>query len=282
MKNSHTANANGTATKTATPSSTETFPNLTGEATLEPHSISPFQSQESAQIDPADSGAPVEDEAYFVSQICSHWNKSFDSVLEVGRLLNKAAATMPKKTFRRKFAAQLPFTYSVAQRLRKLGRSERINAPENRPFLPFSWNTLAAIDNLSDEAFGRGVREKIITPQCQFKDIKRLRDEQDRDEKINDLRKSRATDSNSRGQEASPVAKGDKSLSRLRPTEKLKAIEKRMKAAANKPAPLHIWMPNTFVQDAHLDELATLVEELNRQLPQQYPFISEVRMGGPK
>jgi len=216
---------------------------------------------------PSDPGTPdappVEDEAYLASQICVHWNKSFDSVLECGRLLEKAAAMMPRKAFRKKFVERLPFTYSVAQRLRNLAKSPRINDPKYRPYLPFSWNTLAAINTLSEDGFQHGVETGIISPKCQYKHVKKLRDEFPDPE-----------ESGIGSTSASAVPLSGR-------TKQLHDMKVKMAEWTAKPRPLFVWIASNVVEK-HRSEWAKLVEDLNQRLPQEYPFISEVRTGEPK
>ena len=221
---------------------------------------------------PGKPGTPVEDEAYLVSQICLIWNKSLDGVLDVGDLLNKLAQLVGKPKFKKKIVAQLPFTYSVAQRLRKLAKSARINDPKYRPLMPFSWNTLAAIDNLSDAAFQHGVEHGIIRPKCQFKDIKKLRDEFPEPEPA-------ATGSSSAsGSGAASATVAPPKGVRSKRLHDIKAKNAEREASdRNKPRPLFLSVFAATLEH-HRPELAKLVEELNTRLPQEYFFISEVRL----
>ncbi len=231
------------------------------------------------QGDSADPGAPgkaeappVEDEAYLASQICLVWNKSLDGVLEVGRLLNRAAGMMGKRPFKNRFVAQLPFTYSVAQRLRKLAKSKRINDPRYRPLMPFSWNTLAAIDNLTDAAFQHGIEHGIITSKCEFKRIKKLRDEFPEPQAEATGSSSGSGSGASSATVEAPKGRYSSRLQKIK--ERTAAWEEKLK---NKPRPLFLSVFSVTLE-YHRPELAKLVEELNQRLPQEYPFISEVSL----
>ncbi len=218
---------------------------------------------------PGDSGTPgkaevppAEDEESLAAQICFHWNKSLDGILEVGRLLNRAAEKLGKRHFKKTFVPKLPFSYTVAQRLRNLAKSRRINDPRYRPLMPFSWNTLTAIDNLSDAGFEYGIARGKITPKCQYKDIRDLRLK---------FPEPQAETASSATVEAT---KG----SRMKRLHEIKAkMAKRQERLKNTPRPLVIKADNVMLE-FHGPEVARLIDELNEQLPQKYTFISEVRL----
>lgn len=134
---------------------------------------------EAIEITDADEpGLPVaatKDRAYFRTEIRLRWNKARESVLEVGRLIIEAKMTLPKEEYGKFINNDLPFDYSVIQKLKRLAESQRINDPKNRSLLPHSWNTLHEIMQLPEEVFQRGVAQGIIHENCQWKDVKSLR-----------------------------------------------------------------------------------------------------------
>jgi hypothetical protein len=153
----------------------------------------------------------------------------------------------------------------VTQCLRKLKRSERINNPTYRPFLPFSWNTLGTIDNPSDAAFLYGIAHGIIAPRCQYKDIKKLRDEFPEP-----------------NEDASAATVEAPERARSRQLQDIKAKMARYQARlAKTPRPLYV-SADSVLLEFHRPELAKVVEDLNERLPKEYPFISEVRLAEPK
>ena len=254
-----------------------------------------------AEVEPPTLAPPIKDEAYYVSSIKSAWNKAFESVLEVGRLLNAAAEILQPKRFRRAFVKKLPFTYSVVRRLMKLAESPRINDPKYRRLFPVSWNTLNEIMNLPEEAFQRALRNRQINPGCQWKDINRIRREYElakqMDAKVkvtvehvesqadDELEATLGEDQDNADSEAMKEVMEKRVAAHVSGNKPLsQGVLNRNKRSAERstaPKPLYLWIA-ADVQESHRDELATLVEELNRRLPQQYAFISEVQMGVPK
>ena len=302
---------NGTAAKTAMPLINDC--RVTGESEPTTKHDLAFLVYE-AEVEPPTLAPPIKDEAYYVSSIKTAWNKAFESVLEVGRLLNAAAEILQPKRFRGAFVKKLPFSYSVARRLMNLAKSPRINDPKYRRLFPVSWNTLNEIMNLPEEAFQRALRNRQIHPGCQWKDINRIRREYDLAKQMD--AKVTVTEASPKSEDASSYrvehveSHPDDELKANWGEEQDSADPEAMKEVMEKtvaahvsgakslrqgvlnrnkrsserptaPKPLYLWIA-ADLQKAHRDELATLVEELNRRLPQRYGFISEVRMGVPK
>lgn len=121
----------------------------------------------------------TKDRTYFANQIRIRWSKARESILEVGRLIIQARETLPREEYSKFIKNDLPFNYSTLQKLKNLAQNEKINDPKNKDLLPHSWNTLCEVIHLSDEAFEAGIQRKIIRPDCQWKEVKTLREEFD-------------------------------------------------------------------------------------------------------
>lgn len=147
----------------------------------DPIAVAPHISEQTHPATPAaqeaQSDAPViKDRAYFARQIRLRWSKARESILEVGRLIVEARKTLIPEEYSKFRKVDLPFDYSVLQKLSTLAESARINDPKNKNLLPHSWNTLYEIMQLPDEAFEAGVKDGVINENCQWKNIKALRE----------------------------------------------------------------------------------------------------------
>ena len=129
----------------------------------------PRESEESAQ-------PLIKDLAYFAKQIRLRWTKARESILEVGHLILEARKTLTTEEYSKFRKTDLPFDYSVLQKLCALAESKRLNDPKNASLLPHSWNTLYEIMQLPDEAFDAGVNDGTIRQDSQWKEIKELRE----------------------------------------------------------------------------------------------------------
>jgi len=80
-------------------------------------------------------------------RITANWNKQVPTILEIGRELCEIRDKL-KRGQVGPFLKTLPFHPSVAQALMRIWRNPVLRKPEHAPFLPPSWATLAAIDEL--------------------------------------------------------------------------------------------------------------------------------------
>lgn len=153
---------------------------LDTNATLDPIAVAPnltehTETNQTVVQDVNTDASPIKDRAYFAKAIRLRWNKARESILEVGRLIIEARKTLSPEEFSKFRKLDLPFDYSVLQKLCALAESARINDPNNKRLLPHSWNTLYEIVQLPDEAFEFGVKEGIINEKTPWKKIKDLR-----------------------------------------------------------------------------------------------------------
>lgn len=69
-------------------------------------------------------------------QICAAWHASREKIIECGRLLIEAKASLPHGAFERMVERDLPFNPSTAQRLMKIARDPRLTNPAHVQHLP--------------------------------------------------------------------------------------------------------------------------------------------------
>lgn len=115
--------------------------------------------------------AKIDDSADWVRRIKGEWRKTFESVLETGRLISAAKDALDHGEFGTMIESELPFGKGTAQRLMKISADERLANPAHAPLLPPSWMALYELTKLDDEAFSARVDDGTINAGMQRKDI---------------------------------------------------------------------------------------------------------------
>jgi hypothetical protein len=100
----------------------------------------------------------------WAERITVAWQSSVEGILEAGRLLIEAKASLPHGEFAEMVESDLPFTPGTAARLMKIARDERITNPAHVPFLPPNWGTLYELTKLPDEQFEAKIADGTIRP----------------------------------------------------------------------------------------------------------------------
>ncbi len=111
------------------------------------------------------------DAATWAIRIAERWRASVEAIIDVGRLLNQAKASLAHGEFGRMIEASLPFSASTAQRLMAIARDARLSDAAHVQHLPASWGTLYELTQLSDDEFATGIQRKIIRPDMERKEI---------------------------------------------------------------------------------------------------------------
>jgi hypothetical protein len=114
----------------------------------------------------------------WADQINGAWQSSIDGIFETGRLLIRAkeAITHPPD-FEKMIDGQLRFSGSTARRLMGIAKDERLCAHVHE--VPPHWGTLYELTKLDDEAFDEALKEGLINPDMERKDVpKRPKNEQ--------------------------------------------------------------------------------------------------------
>lgn len=115
----------------------------------------------------------------WATRIAERWRASVEAILEVGRLLVEAKASLPHGQFGAMVDNDLPFNARTAQRLMAIASDGRIANATHVSYLPASWGTLYELTLISDEEFDRGIAQNIIRPDMERREIaERLRGEQ--------------------------------------------------------------------------------------------------------
>lgn len=120
-----------------------------------------------APADPesAESWAPIIQDA---------WGATVRGVIETGRLLAQAKASVVHGDWGRLCDELLPFGQRMAQQLMQIAAHERLSNPNMCSHLPPSWTALRALAALDVETFDEAVEQGVISPSLQERQAKRL------------------------------------------------------------------------------------------------------------
>ncbi|MCF8721609.1 hypothetical protein [Nitrospina gracilis] len=112
----------------------------------------------------------------FIGQITENWRKSVGGILKVARLLSEAENALTKDQWKDLISNRLPFSRTIAYKLLKVGKDNRILNPDHIEILPGSYATLHAISTLSNEEFDKAKTQGLLKPTVQRKEILDFRD----------------------------------------------------------------------------------------------------------
>jgi len=108
------------------------------------------------------------------NRICAAWQKGVESIIETGRLLVEAKASIPHGEFGKMIEIQLPFKASAAQQLMAIASDKRLTKAEHVQYLPPSWGTLYQLTKLPDDKFEAAINSEDIHPKMERKDVAAL------------------------------------------------------------------------------------------------------------
>ena len=107
--------------------------------------------------------------------ISAAWNKSFDAVIEAGRLLIAAKDDLDHGQFAKLIEDSLPFGARAAQMLMAVASDQKITNTKHASLLPPSWMTLYELTKLDEAQFSAAIAKGVIRPDMQRKDIAALK-----------------------------------------------------------------------------------------------------------
>jgi hypothetical protein len=122
--------------------------------------------------------AELRTRANFADAIGEAWTEAEENFTTIGRYLNHAKSMLNHGEFMGMVESDLPFRYSTANRLMKVAAALDAGAlPADR--LPPSYATVYELLTLSDEERRQAIKEGVVRPDMQRKDViefrKRLR-----------------------------------------------------------------------------------------------------------
>jgi len=125
----------------------------------------------------------------YVKKVQKQLNKTLQGFVEIGNILNQAHTNLNKASFLKMINEDLPFTRRTAQKLMAIANDKRITNPDYMPLLPPHWTSLHQLTYLDDEQFEYGIKEKIIYPDAERKDIIALKTASVKKQKVIDKTK---------------------------------------------------------------------------------------------
>lgn len=102
------------------------------------------------------------------------WQSTVEGILEVGRLLIEAKASLPHGEFGDMIDADLPFKPRTAQRLMVIAADDKLSNTTHVSYLPPAWGTLHAITRLPIDVFEKAIGDGTINPEVQRSTITKL------------------------------------------------------------------------------------------------------------
>ncbi|MBF0454978.1 MAG: DUF3102 domain-containing protein [Magnetococcales bacterium] len=111
----------------------------------------------------------------YVDRIKDQHTKTFEAILETGRILLEAKKEMPKGSFLDMIHEKLPFSGRTAQRFMAIASDSRISNTTHVSHLPTSWGTLYELTQLSDSQFQEGIEKGIISSKLERSLAKQLK-----------------------------------------------------------------------------------------------------------
>src|SRR5215831_2523559 len=113
----------------------------------------------------------------WAARITERWRASVESIIETGRLLLEAKATLPHGEFGAMCESQLPFGARTAQRLIAIAQDNRLSNinSAHASLLPASWSTLYELTKLSDDEFEAAVKDRKIHEGLERKEVAHMR-----------------------------------------------------------------------------------------------------------
>jgi len=101
----------------------------------------------------------------WAAQICTQLGKSVESILEIGRLLEKAKADLVHGEWGRMFTDGLvPFSQQTANKLMAIAADLVLSNPAHVRSLPPAWGTLYELSKVPDNTLKNALRDGVITP----------------------------------------------------------------------------------------------------------------------
>ncbi len=107
----------------------------------------------------------------WASRIVAAWQKSRESIIEVGGLLTEAKDSLPHGEFEAMVESELPFGARTARRLMTISGDARLTNRTHVSVLPASWGTLYELTKLSDDEWGDALNAGVIHSDMQRNEI---------------------------------------------------------------------------------------------------------------
>lgn len=107
----------------------------------------------------------------WVTRISGVWQQSVEAIIETGRLLTEAKASLPHGEFGTMIEAELPFGARTAQMLMAIAADPRLTNRNTVSHLPPSWGSLYELTKLDDQTFKEKIEDGTIRPDMERREI---------------------------------------------------------------------------------------------------------------
>ena len=113
----------------------------------------------------------------YKKKILEYWNKSRESIVEVGIQLHNAKTdkSISKEMYLHLVEVECGFLVGTADKLITVAKSHRITSQQYQDNLPVSYGTLYEIATMKDDVFEKAIKDKVIHPDCLRKDIEQFK-----------------------------------------------------------------------------------------------------------
>src|SRR5262245_765599 len=107
----------------------------------------------------------------YATAISTAWHKAAESIIETGRLLIAAKASLDHGEWLPMIRNDLPFSEDIAQRLMTVAKNPILSNTEHVRYLPPHWATLHALAKLPDNTLLAKMQDGSITPNLERREV---------------------------------------------------------------------------------------------------------------
>jgi hypothetical protein len=111
----------------------------------------------------------------WAAQISAAWQKSTGAIIETGRLLIEAKASLDHGAWLPMVKTELPFSRQTAEKLMAVADHAILSNSAHVRSLPSSWGTLYELTKLPEPDLQAHLADGVINPKMQRKDVAALR-----------------------------------------------------------------------------------------------------------
>ena len=110
--------------------------------------------------------------ASYAELIGESWRRSVEAIMEVARLCVEASERLSPQE-RRELVDKLPFSGTVLSKLIKIGKNERLQAPEVQRLLPPNYTIIYSLAGLHKYDLNRAIAERVVGPDMRRIDLEK-------------------------------------------------------------------------------------------------------------
>ena len=108
--------------------------------------------------------------ACYAESIGESWRHSVEAIMEVARLCVEASERLTPQE-RRELVDRLPFSDTVFSKFIKIGKSERLQAPDVQRLLPPNWTIIYSLAGLHKYDLDQVIAARVVGPEMRRTDV---------------------------------------------------------------------------------------------------------------